>query len=107
MAKPGETWLVTGASKGIGLQYITQVLAAGAKAVAAVRSPKTSKDLQDLQLQYPEALTIVAMDTGVFPSVKAAAKEVELAHPEGIDFLIANAGVGTIRNDINTPNLEL
>ena len=26
MAKPGETWLVTGASKGIGLQYITQVM---------------------------------------------------------------------------------
>ncbi len=49
---------------------LAQVLAAGAKAVAAVRSPKTSKDLQDLQLQYPEALTIVAMDTGVFPSVK-------------------------------------
>ena len=47
-----------------------QVLAAGANAIAAVRSPKTSKDLQDLQLQYPEALTIVAIDVGVFSSAK-------------------------------------
>ena len=46
------------------------MLAAGANAVAAVRSPKTSTDLQDLKLQYPEALTIIAMDAGVFPSVK-------------------------------------
>jgi hypothetical protein len=49
------------------------VLAAGANAVAAVRSPKTSRDLQDLKLQHPEALTIVAMDAGVFPSVKVRA----------------------------------
>ena len=30
-----------------------------------------------------------------------------MAHPEGIDFLIANAGVGTVLNDLNTPNLEM
>ena len=47
-----------------------QVLAAGANAVAAVRSPKTSTDLQNLQIKYPKALTIVAMDTSVFSSVK-------------------------------------
>ena len=47
-----------------------QILAAGANAVAAVRSPKTSHDLQDLKQKYPEALTIVALDSGVFSSVK-------------------------------------
>ena len=26
MAQPGETWVVTGASKGIGLAYVTQVM---------------------------------------------------------------------------------
>ena len=46
------------------------MLAAGANAVAAVRSPKTSAGLQELQAKYPEALTVVAMDTGVFSSVK-------------------------------------
>ena len=49
---------------------VPQVLAAGANAVAAVRSPKTAKDLHDLKLQYPEALTIVTMDAGDFPTVK-------------------------------------
>ena len=36
-----------------------------------------------------------------------AAKEVEQAHPDGIDFLIANAGVGMVNHDLNTPNIEL
>ena len=39
--------------------------------------------------------------------LQEAAKQVEQAHPEGVDFLVANAGVGTIRSDVNTPNLEL
>ena len=38
--------------------------------MAAVRSPKTATGLQELQAKYPEALTVVAMDTGVFSSVK-------------------------------------
>jgi len=32
---------------------------------------------------------------------------VEKAHPEGVDYLIANAGVAVVRNDMNTPNVEL
>ena len=35
-----------------------------------------------------------------------AAKEVEQAHPEGVDFLIANAGVGMVNHDLDTPNIE-
>ncbi len=38
--------------------------------MAAVRSPKTSTGLQDLKQKYPDALTIVALDSGVFSSVK-------------------------------------
>ena len=52
------------------LPTIVQVLEAGANAVAAVRSPKTSAGLLELQAKYPDALTVVAMDTGVFSSVK-------------------------------------
>ncbi len=40
-------------------------------------------------------------------AAQEAAKEVEEAHPEGIDFLVANAGVAVVRNDMNTPNVEL
>ncbi len=40
-------------------------------------------------------------------SQQDAAKEVEQAHLEGIDFLIANAGVGMVNHDLNTPNIEL
>ena len=47
-----------------------QVLAAGASAVALVRSPKTSTALQELQAKHGDALTVVAMDVGVFSSVR-------------------------------------
>jgi hypothetical protein len=32
---------------------------------------------------------------------------VDAAHPGGIDFLVANAGIATVKQDNNTPDIEL
>ena len=71
------------------------MLAAGANAVAAVRSPKMSADLQSLQTKYPEALTIVAMDTSVFSSVKVRSA----ALASGINPALTGMCEGTPRVD--------
>ncbi len=36
-----------------------------------------------------------------------AATDVDAAHPGGIDFLVANAGIATVEQDINTPDIDL
>ena len=53
---------------------VLQVLEAGASAVALVRSPKTSQALQELHSKHGDALTIVAMDVGVFSSIQVRAQ---------------------------------
>jgi hypothetical protein len=42
MVKPGETWLITGASRGIGLQYVIQVIAPHSLADPNACPPTTS-----------------------------------------------------------------
>lgn len=37
-----KTWLVVGASRGIGLEFIKQILARGDRAIATVRSSRTA-----------------------------------------------------------------
>ena len=39
--------------------------------------------------------------------MQKAAAEAGAAHPDGIDVLIANAGIATLSQDINTPDIEL
>jgi hypothetical protein len=60
--------------RSIGSSLPLQVLEAGASAVALVRSPKTSHGLQELHTTYGDALTIVAMDVGVFSSIQVRAQ---------------------------------
>ena len=36
-----------------------------------------------------------------------AAEAVDAAHPAGIDFLVANAGIAKVKQDENTPDIEL
>jgi NAD(P)-dependent dehydrogenase (short-subunit alcohol dehydrogenase family) len=47
-----------------------QLLAAGAKVVATVRSINSSPELQALHAQYSDRLTVVTMDVGDFASIK-------------------------------------
>ena len=59
-----ETYVVTGASRGLGLGLVERILeVAGTHAIAAARSPESSKGLQDLAQKYEGRLTLIKCDT--------------------------------------------
>ncbi|KAK9905692.1 hypothetical protein WJX75_004687 [Coccomyxa subellipsoidea] len=86
-------YVVTGASRGLGLEFVTQLLHKGHLVVAAARNPKKSSGLESLASKYGSALTLVTLDVSDADSIKAAAQSISEAHPNGIDVLINNAGI--------------
>lgn len=85
-----QTWLVTGANRGIGLEYTRQLLAAGDRVIAAARDPLAASALQALAATHGDALRIEALDVGDAASVDAfAARLAGVA----VDVLVNNAGL--------------
>jgi NAD(P)-dependent dehydrogenase (short-subunit alcohol dehydrogenase family) len=84
------TVLVTGASRGLGLEFVRQYLAEGYAVTAACRNPGKALALQHLGRESKGALISVELDVADGASVKQAA-----AHVPGssIDILINCAGV--------------
>lgn len=89
------TWLITGASRGIGLEYVRQVVKKGDTIFAAVRSPDTATELQQLQQSNaPGLIRIIQLDVCNPQSIVSAAKLVETTlQDRGLDYLISNAGI--------------
>jgi NAD(P)-dependent dehydrogenase (short-subunit alcohol dehydrogenase family) len=92
--------VITGTSRGIGLELTRQALLRGDRVLAAARDPKSSGELQKLQKEYPQLLFPVAIDV---ENPEAGAKIAEAAKtwPQ-VDVLINNAGIltqGTKRED--------
>ncbi|KAL2846855.1 hypothetical protein BJY01DRAFT_234439 [Aspergillus pseudoustus] len=94
-----SAYLVTGASRGIGLELVRQLASSPPDEVrtifAAARS-STSGPLQELLQQHPERVTFVSLDVTDEKSVKEAARHVtDTLAGRGLDVLINNAGVIT------------
>ena len=51
--------LITGANRGIGLEFTDQYLEGGWTVIATARKPEKAEDLKQLQKQYPEQLSIM------------------------------------------------
>lgn len=77
------TYLITGANRGIGLEYCRQVKARGDQAIAACRS--SSPELDELGIQVEKGIDIT--------SLKAAQDLVKRLGDTQIDVLINNAGI--------------
>lgn len=61
---PPSTWLVVGASRGIGLEFVRQLLDEGNQVIAAVRNPETASGIWQLSAkqQRPGACVIEQCD---------------------------------------------
>lgn len=86
----GAQILVTGANRGLGLEFTRQYAKRGAKIIATARSPESADELQALAKEYG-GITIEALDVVDHAQIDAlAAKYVDLP----IDLLLNNAGIG-------------
>lgn len=86
------TILITGANRGLGLEFTRQYAADGWQVIAACRDPQAAKDLQALAAGSGGRIRVIAMNVADTASVKAAAA---VLAGEAIDILLNNAGVGS------------
>ncbi|MBZ4331885.1 SDR family oxidoreductase [Corallococcus interemptor] len=83
-------YVITGASRGIGFEFVQQLLRRGETVDAGVRAPELARRLEPLLLEAGNRLRIHALDVTRADSVQAFAERV---CREPVDVLINNAGV--------------
>ena len=84
--------LVTGSSRGLGLEFVRQLLARGELVFAACRQPEQTDELASLKEQHPERLNLIKLDVTKEEDIQAAVLAVG-SQVEGLELLVNNAGV--------------
>lgn len=108
---PTRHALVTGANRGLGLEFVRQLLAAGDRVVAACRQPGKATALNALAGEYPGRLHVLPLDVASPRSQAELARELPLVLGEGerLGLLLNNAGVlhsGERFGHLTLPNFE-
>lgn len=85
-----RTTLITGANRGIGLEFVRQYAADGWRVFACSRHPDKSPELNKLAAQYPELIKIQALDVTEPAQIDRLG---QVLANEAIDLLINNAGI--------------
>ncbi|SMF94037.1 NAD(P)-dependent dehydrogenase, short-chain alcohol dehydrogenase family [Methylomagnum ishizawai] len=83
------TVLITGANRGLGLEFCRQYAESGWRVLAGCREPETAGALRGLADSYPQ-LSLHRLDLGQFGQIDALAQELA---DQPIDVLLSNAGV--------------
>ncbi len=84
------TILITGASRGIGLEFVRQYAREGATVLACCRDPKSAKELNEIAKESGGKVRLLPLDVSATDSIAALARDLKgLA----IDVLINNAGI--------------
>lgn len=91
--------LVTGASRGLGLQIVESLASGGfspGKIIATTRNPGSAQKLQELADKHPN-IHVITLDVVSQESIEKCAEEVsQLVKEEGLNCLINNAGINVI-----------
>jgi NAD(P)-dependent dehydrogenase (short-subunit alcohol dehydrogenase family) len=87
--------LVTGANRGLGLEFVRQLLARGDRVVAACRHPGKATELNALAGEYPGRLHVLPLDVADPKTHARLASELPLLSEDAasLDLLVNNAGV--------------
>lgn len=99
-----KTWLITGASRGMGRELVEQLLARGDRVAATVRSVD---QLDDLVVRYGDQLWVRALDVVDTPRLRTVVDEAFEAH-ERVDVVVSNAGYGVFgaAEDLSDEQIE-
>jgi norsolorinic acid ketoreductase len=90
-----QTYLVTGATRGIGAELVHQLVSNPSnRVVAAVRNTKAPLSQKLINAKHPN-LTVVQIDSEVDDDPANAAKELKSLGITTIDVVIANAGISS------------
>lgn len=95
--------VVTGANRGIGLEFVRQYLARGERVTAACRAPQEAHALRALGASAGDRLRVLACDVGDDASVADFARALGEVP---VDLLINNAGVGGEWGDLDALSTE-
>lgn len=104
--------LVTGANRGLGLEFVRQLLARGDRVVATCRHPGKASALNQLTGEHPGRLHVLPLDVADPKAHAELARELALlddGEPSRLDLLINNAGVlhsGERFGRVSAANLE-
>jgi len=91
------SYFISGANRGIGLALVERLLQEPDNTiVAGARNPNAANVLQDLKAKHPERLLLVPFDLVDPAKIELAAEQASAFLPNGLDYLINNAGVNNI-----------
>ncbi|CEG75331.1 hypothetical protein RMATCC62417_10394 [Rhizopus microsporus] len=93
-----SVYVVTGASRGLGLEFVKQLSAKGDTVFACARNPDQAEELK--KLVDNKKVYSIKLDTTNEQSLKSAVDEISKHAPNGIDVLINNAGIALSRKTI-------
>jgi NAD(P)-dependent dehydrogenase (short-subunit alcohol dehydrogenase family) len=84
-----HTLFITGASRGLGLEFVKQYAIDGWNVIASCRNPDEAKSLQSLKRNHPN-ISIIKLDVANFDEIHQLAESLKNVT---IDLLINNAGI--------------